>query len=159
MRIKTAGYLFKDYALFDMEDVEYGKNRNVILPKQKNNVSSFLFKNARIVGEDDREFFISTRNVLKDEFAISMPVFHKNYVVQGVVNKRNNKTTNLLDYFLGKKNFNVVKNKQVKDFLMANRIEFFETDTSINTIGNITTDVRKSIINIICVNNKVRKRR
>ncbi|MDR0423311.1 MAG: hypothetical protein LBH46_01840 [Rickettsiales bacterium] len=163
MRIKTIGSMFDNYAVFDMEDVKYNMNRRVVLPKQRNRVSSFDFRQARIVADIEREFLVASRSVLNEQFAVGMPVFHRNYVLQGIIKERVNTFKELsmrdkmLNFLGNQKIFYASKSRDIKNFLMLNDIEFFETDTSASVLDNITTDVTKSVLNIICVNNGLRK--
>jgi hypothetical protein len=148
---------FHNYVIFDMERVDYKINGRFILPKPKNKPHSFAFKNVRAVVNEERTFSIISYKPQKIDYVVGMPVFNKNYVLQGIVREKNNDL-----YGVGAKDklSNKIKLKEIlvvnkletiKQFLDAKEIEYYVGDSKFNLLNDESHDVRSAVLNIICI--------
>jgi hypothetical protein len=163
LRIKTTDLSFQDYAVFDMDKPDHKINKRVILPKQKNRVSTYLFKTSRITDIENMRFLVATRNITRDAFAISMPILNSNYILQGIVKERN-KTMKpqkmkdkILDFLGTQKLFEVINIENIKNFLDTYKVEYYVSDANSNMLDDERYDIKKSIVSIICIVNKEKR--
>lgn len=146
----------KSYAILQMDQPTYNKNRRVIIPQSYNVPGKFNFKKARIMGNYNDDFLISVKTFSRDETLIGAPVFSKNYVMQGIIKEKNISSKNItrqdkiLDKLSIQKQYIVDNLSSIKDFLKANQIEY----SVITGNGKINTNkynYKDAMVNVVCI--------
>ncbi|MDR2526432.1 MAG: hypothetical protein LBC92_00975, partial [Rickettsiales bacterium] len=131
LRVKGSENHLKDFAILDMEEPNYKINDKLFAPIQKNKVSVFNYKSAKIVGVDKLEFYVVIRNVLNSDYIVGTPLFNKNFLLQGVVKNKEDpqKIENRMDRMIAKANaqkyFSVNRISSIRRFLDKRNVEYY----------------------------------
>lgn len=156
LRLKNNQDSLNSYAVLELGQPKYSINKRLLIPVVLNKPGKFNFKLVRVVANTDNNFFIAIKNSLKRNGLFGMPVFNRNYVMQGIIKEEN-------DNYGAIKNRDIILNKAniqetylvngidtVKKFLNRYNIEYSVIDGNIN-LNNEKYNPKASIVNIICV--------
>ncbi len=156
LRLKNNQDSLDNYAILDLGQPKYSVNKRFIVPIVLNRPGKFNFKLVRAVASKDSNFFIAIKNSLKRSGLSGMPVFNRNYVLQGIIREENDKYSEMTnrDRILNKANIQetylVNGIDTVKNFLNRYNIEYSVIDGNVN-LNNEKYNPKASVVNIICV--------
>lgn len=145
-----------NYAIIQIDQPVYKKDSKLIMPKVINSPASFSFQDARVVESRASDFFIISKNVINRENALGMPIFNKNYVLQGVVKEMNSNyegrtsSDRILENANIQTTYSVNNTTTLKRFLDSQNIEYSVINGNIN-LNNERYNPKKSVVNIICI--------
>ncbi|MDR3289913.1 MAG: hypothetical protein LBT02_01365 [Rickettsiales bacterium] len=157
LKIKNGETRFRNFAILDNDrNVSFNTNKRLIIPQQINEISTFKFKNTKIVENNINSFTIVFNGITRENFAIGLPIFNENYVLQGIVKEINNgDNIKIKDKIAGKIGIKTLltvnKISVVRNFLDKNRAEYFTLNGEVNVANDERYDVKKSILNIFCI--------
>lgn len=148
---------FSSYAILQKDRTEYANNKRLIIPKTTNKAGTFNFKKTRVVSNNNNvNFFTSNKIIDKKNKILGMPIFNKNFVLQGVVKEQNSNYENktykdkILNDSNIQKTYFVNDVNTIKKFLNRYNIEYSIVDSTFN-LDNTTYNAKDSIVNVICI--------
>jgi len=156
LRLKNNQDALVSYAILENSKPKYSLNRRFIVPVVLNKPGTFDFKLARMVSDSDNVFFVAVRNILNRQRLSGMPIFNRNYVMQGVIREEDNEYNGMTkrDKILNAANIQttylVNDINIVKSFLNRYGIEYYVIDGNTD-LDNEKYNPKNSVVNIICV--------
>lgn len=160
MRLDKYGENFAAYSILQIESENYNKNKKLLIPRTINVIGNFIFRNARVLENGQKGFFVASKNRLTRENASGSPVFNQNLILQGIVKEKNPSYYNKMDRrdeILNKANIQsiyFVNNIEIiRDFLNKYVIEYYVAPGDLN-LRNKEYNIENSIVNIICIKDR-----
>lgn len=156
LKLKHPSEFLTRYAYLQIDSPEYKVGRRLLMPITTNKPGIFKYQQVKIVADYGNDFFVSTKKITSRDSMTGIPIFNKNFVLQGIVRskKMDYKNISAKDITLNKmrlqKTFMVNGITTIKAFLERFRIKYYEVSGNTN-LNNINYEPKKSIVNIICI--------
>ena len=157
MRLDRYGESFSSYSILQDENEVFNKNKKLLVPKTLNAIGNFVLKNARVIDNDNKGFFVTSKNRMSREDVSGSPIFNNNLVLQGVVKEKNpsyHKKLTRRDEILNKSNIEslyfVNGIDTLRDFLNRYMIEYYIISGD-SDLRKKEFNIENSIVNIICI--------